>query len=483
LLVLLGISYYYLTKHPPTSSYLVKNSSTTQNPTYSANSTPAANSSANPSDAAGAQSTHATDNTGAHRATDEANENTHATDAPKGGDEGAAKGGVAAPGNSGALSHANSSAPSHANSSVPAPARGGAPATAGGGVAAHTGGNSTSASGGNSASATPGAGRSNALTSAGGSTTINRSRHPDNGRPTGAANEKGLAANKGAGRHRGNDVAGTPEKDAAAGNNLSRNSAAPTTTFPDELVRSTLQGLHPIKEPAVVSDSALRAFTLKSTPPGPIRRNVLVIKRNWQFGITAAPDFASVNSLAGDKPGSSVGLTVDYQFAPRWYISSGLLLDRRNYAARSQDFHASSSFYTNNNIDPAHVDFVKGSFELLEIPLNLRYDFSVTGSTLFFASAGVSSYVLATENGNCYVNWYGQEVPKGFHYPSPSDYLFSVMNLSLGVETGISNSMSLLIAPYMKMPLRTIGTGQVQMSSVGLSFSLKWAPVTSRRRR
>ena len=197
----------------------------------------------------------------------------------------------------------------------------------------------------------------------------------------------------------------------------------------------------------------------------------------------AAPDFASVNSLAGDKPGSSIGITVDYQFAPRWYISSGLLLDRRNYAARSEDFHAPNSFYSSNGIPQTHLDFVKGSLQMLEVPLNLRYDFSVTGSTLFFASAGVSSYLLASENGNCYVHWLNGEIPKGFQYPGSDSYLFSAMNLSLGVETGLSNSMSLLIAPYLKMPLGPIGLGQLQMNSVGISFSVKWAPVTSRRRR
>lgn len=197
----------------------------------------------------------------------------------------------------------------------------------------------------------------------------------------------------------------------------------------------------------------------------------------------AAPDFASVNALAGDKPGSSVGITVDYQFVPRWYISSGLLIDRRNYAARSQDFHPPPSFYQGYNIDPHNVDFVKGSLQMLEIPLNLRYDFSVTGNTLFFASAGASSYLFSSENGNCYVNWFGRETPKGFKNSEPGNYLFASMNLSLGVETGLSNSMSLLIAPWLKMPLNTIGLGQLQMNSVGITFAVKWAPVTSRRRR
>ncbi len=37
-----------------------------------------------------------------------------------------------------------------------------------------------------------------------------------------------------------------------------------------------------------------------------------------------------------------------------------------------------------------YVSFVKGSLNLWEIPLALRYDFSVTGNTIFFISGGAS---------------------------------------------------------------------------------------------
>ncbi len=204
------------------------------------------------------------------------------------------------------------------------------------------------------------------------------------------------------------------------------------------------------------------------------------INRSLQLGLVLAPDFASVNSVAGDKPGSTIGVTVDYQFGSRWYIGTGLLLDRRNYAARAQDFHAPPEFYQRNNLQ--HVDLVKGTFETLEIPLNLRYDFTVSGSTLFFATGGVSSYLLTSETDNYFSNVWGRTVSQHFPVSSKRNYMCSSLNLSLGVETGLSSSMSLLIAPYVKTPIRNIGFGQMDMSSVGINFALKFAPVISRRR-
>lgn len=255
-----------------------------------------------------------------------------------------------------------------------------------------------------------------------------------------------------------------------------------TASRPTELERAGLLSLQSTKTAANVDDSALRAFTRKSTAPQLIRNRGMHINRSLEFGVVLAPDFASVNSVAGDRPGSTVGLTLDYQFANRWYIGTGLLLDRKNYAARGQDFHAPPDYFQNNGIRDK-VELVKGSFEMLEIPLNLRYDFSVSGSTLFFASTGLSSYLFASENNNYYYHLFnlGPEVCRPIANSS-SSYLFSSLNLSAGVETGLSNSLSLLIAPYMKVPVRGIGIGRVQMNTVGINFSLRWAPVISRKR-
>ncbi|HEY4111004.1 hypothetical protein [Puia sp.] len=251
-----------------------------------------------------------------------------------------------------------------------------------------------------------------------------------------------------------------------------------------ELSLSTVQRPGSLGRRSVIGDSALRAFTSKSTAPTLIKKKgIYRINRNWQFGLLLAPDFTSVNSLAGDKAGSSIGLTVDYQFAPHWYLSTGILASRKNYAARNQDYHAPPGFYQNNGIY-GNVSFVKGSFYMMEIPLNLRYDFSVAGNTLFFISAGSSSYLMTSENANLYWHHFNVEECNGVtHLGTHPNNLFSTVNLSAGVETGLSNSLSLVIAPYMKLPTRNLGLGQVQMNSVGINFVLKFSPVTSRKRR
>lgn len=260
---------------------------------------------------------------------------------------------------------------------------------------------------------------------------------------------------------------------------------APGAETPREAAWSIVRPPVSLTKPPSVSDSALRAFTAIEGPIHPDKKNnhSLHVNRNLQLGLLMAPDFASVNSLAGEKPGSSFGLTIDYQFANRWYISSGLLFTKKNYTARAQDFHAPTGFYQANNM--YDVNFVKGALTMLEIPLNIRYDFSISNNTIFFVSGGTSSYLRTNESCNYYFPYFGGEASRPFKYTPNANYLFSAINLSFGVEAGISNSLALLIAPYMKFPTggSGIGFGQIQISSVGINFGVKYAPVLSRKRK
>jgi hypothetical protein len=299
-----------------------------------------------------------------------------------------------------------------------------------------------------------------------------------------------------------------PDQDPTHNHNNESPSHNNAGNSPSNAANSPSQDIATVREPSLsliqaprslarsrgIDDAALRAFTLKGASAStPIRidkkKNASqYISRPLQWGFTLSPDFASVNSLAGDRPGSSIGLTLDYEFLDRLYLSTGLLLTRKNFAASPENYHVPDSYYRLNgifNINPHEVNLIKGSFYMLEIPLNLRYDFRLSGSTTFFISGGASSYLMTSEHSQYYFNYFGNQVCLNFNKAQESgkkNYLFSTVNLSMGVETGLSNSLSLLIAPYAKIPTRGIGLGQVQLTSVGISFALKYAPVLSRKK-
>ncbi len=245
-----------------------------------------------------------------------------------------------------------------------------------------------------------------------------------------------------------------------------------------ELAATRIQHPGRLSRTPDINDSALRHFTAKRTPIV-LPPKTTQVSHVWAFGISAAPDFTSVKSLTGDKPGSSIGLTADWQIVHRFYLSSGLFLTRKNYAANSRDFHTPPDYYQANGMRN-DMAFVKGSIHMLEIPLNVRYDFGVAGNTLFFFSAGTSSYFAAKESDSYYFPFFGRLAYRNIQYPGSSSYLLATVNLSVGVEAALSNSMSLLVAPYVKLPSRNIGFGQVEMNTFGINFALKYAPVRRR---
>lgn len=485
MLVLLGVSYYLVRRSgsPPSgagkaSAVVIQNSSSTQAPINTEKSTPL--------------SSAATTTTSADQAAGSAvgNKESGTTGGASGvaGTGGAARvGGIAGAG-------ANAAAGSGAGAAGGTGAKAGTIANAGAG-AGITGASAGSVNVGSGSANAAGVTQMNRNRRGRGNNKNNKGYQDDNslaiaapanaGRAAAGRNASmvaGVVSDGNAGAGNGAVANGVSANDVLVGSN-SASSHAGQVAAAKELTRTTLQGLRPTKKAAYISDSALRAFTLKSTAPQPIRNHGLRINRSLELGVLAAPDFANVNSLAGDRPGSTIGVTIDYQFANHWYVGSGLLLDRKIFSADTQDFKAPPQFYQEHGMDPKQVYLVKGTFEMLEIPLNLRYDFSVSGSTEFFIGAGVSSYVLASENNNYYFHpmFSFRDDCKPISSPESSS-LFSTLKLTAGVETGLSNSLSLLIAPYVNLPLRGIGVGQVQMNTVGINFSLKFAPVTSRKR-
>lgn len=282
--------------------------------------------------------------------------------------------------------------------------------------------------------------------------------------------------------------------DAASSSDINNSSASPAkTNAPRALLPAAVSSPHSLAKAPDVDDTQLRKWAAKGGfVASPIRIDktsgpAVHINRPLQFGLLVAPDFSSVNSLAGDRPGSSLGVTIDYEFVNGLYLSTGALFTRKIYAALPENYHVPMGYFQSNNIHD--VSLIKGSFNMLEIPLNLRYDFKATGNTMFFVSAGTSSYLFAKESSQYYFDLFGRQAcqnfpPGGPGQPGPhsTSYLFAAVNLSMGVEAGISNNLSLVIAPYMKIPTAGIGFGEVQLNSIGVNFGLKYSPVLSRKR-
>ncbi len=108
-----------------------------------------------------------------------------------------------------------------------------------------------------------------------------------------------------------------------------------------------------------------------------------------------------------------------------------------------------------------------------EIPLNLRYTFSRGNKINWFATTGLSTYLMTKEN---YTYQYqannGSTWPGSWNLKKPSQYWFSIVNLSGGFEQRLGKLVSLRMEPYLRIPLSGIGTGRLPIVSAGLNLGI-----------
>lgn len=192
-----------------------------------------------------------------------------------------------------------------------------------------------------------------------------------------------------------------------------------------------------------------------------------------RFGYS--PDLSTVGLKDFTKPGTSVSLLVEYSVLPRLYLQSGMVWSRKDYYAPAEAYQLPKHGY----YPPLALSGIDGVCKVLEIPLNVRFDISSGERSRWFATGGFSSYHMNSEKYK-------------YHYIDPKDpnaqtrkgwngntgwYLLSHANVSAGYEYRISRKLSLLAEPSIRMPLKRVGYGKVNLITTGLWLSVRYTPV------
>lgn len=209
----------------------------------------------------------------------------------------------------------------------------------------------------------------------------------------------------------------------------------------------------PVKKPAVK----------KAAPP----------PSKWEFGITTGPDFSNVGFKHSYKTGWNIGATVGYRLSNRWLINTGLLYTKKFYKVDGADFYPPK----HTLISYLDIDHLTGSCSMFEIPINVRYDISYNQESRFFASTGISSYIMDKQDYECnYWSQTGEYRKYPWRTDSNYNHLFSNINLSIGYERALGKNFSIQAEPYFKLPLQGFGYGDIKMNSYGMLLTFKYKP-------
>ncbi|HMH23790.1 MAG TPA: outer membrane beta-barrel protein, partial [Puia sp.] len=223
----------------------------------------------------------------------------------------------------------------------------------------------------------------------------------------------------------------------------------------------------PVKANSAVST---RAGDGASQKPAPVTKARQRNKGNHSFyaGVFVAPDLSTVKFQSIKGMGITTGILFGYTINDRWAIETGAYLDIKKYYTDGEYFNK-KKIPALWNVDIKTVD---GSCNMIEIPLNARYNLGTSEKRKWFVTGGLTSYLMYQETYAYQLASAGYSWPKSATYHNPSQSWFSQIGLSMGYEQKIGKIGNLRLEPYLRIPLAGIGTGSLPITSAGLNIGL-----------
>lgn len=193
--------------------------------------------------------------------------------------------------------------------------------------------------------------------------------------------------------------------------------------------------------------------------------------QRFSVGFLMAPDFSTAGSFSDFySPGYKFGAYVEYHFTRNLGISAGIIHSTVRYTAQGGEYRPPEGYWT-NGIIPAET---LAECMLLDIPITLKYNFFHFDRSRFYATAGVSSYVMLSEEYE--FDYYGNEsgLAQSWSGKTGTRHWASNAAFSIGFEYDINSTLSLRAEPFIRVPLKEVGWGNVRLYSLGSFISLNY---------
>lgn len=230
--------------------------------------------------------------------------------------------------------------------------------------------------------------------------------------------------------------------------------------------------------PVVLKDSTLKIDSAKIIAKiSPEKRTTekLAVNKLSRFYLlaTIGADAGSVKflSLKNSKVTAKYGIGVGYQLNKKISVQTGFYVGLKKYIAGPGDYKAKQGSYWNM----VQIIKVEASCQVYDIPVTFRYNFLQKPSTIFYATTGVSSFIMKKEDYNYYYNRYNTLHKASWTYTG-NKTLFAVANFSIGLEKKLSTNFSILAEPSVSLPITGVGDGSVKLYSTALQVGLKYYP-------
>lgn len=194
---------------------------------------------------------------------------------------------------------------------------------------------------------------------------------------------------------------------------------------------------------------------------------------HWGVALSGAPDFNSVGIQSDKEASWQLGGQLVATYKERISLTTGVLYNKKRYTTQGEDYYPPVGYwkgYTNGVIP----DEVYGYCVVLDIPINLSYNWNPHKRLQFLSTIGVSNYFILGEdyhyrffNGN-------PGAAEGWDTEEMTRQMFGVGNLSVGILWYVKPKIGIKVEPYLKVPLKEIGWGRVDLYSTGTLLSIHY---------
>ncbi len=202
---------------------------------------------------------------------------------------------------------------------------------------------------------------------------------------------------------------------------------------------------------------------------------------SFYFSLSAGPDISFAGSDKFGKAKLLTGAGVGYTFNGSFTVRTGIYTGRKIYSASPDEYHPPAGFWAYYT----YLQKVTADCKVIEIPIAVSYNFGKSSKQNWFISTGLSSYLMKKET---YAYYYkqtptGQTLTGNWTIENKNKHYFSILTLSGGYQRSISKYVSIMVEPYIKLPLSGIGYGKVKLNSGGLLFSVGIKPFAKAKKK
>lgn len=199
--------------------------------------------------------------------------------------------------------------------------------------------------------------------------------------------------------------------------------------------------------------------TLKTSKPS--------FKPQFALSVIGSSEFNRAGSAQQTSAGYNFGLIFSVEPIKKFTISTGVSYSSKPYSLPFDDYHTAYKL----KYSP---DYVQADCRLLDIPINIGYQFYNQHRNKISVGTGLSSYIMMHERYNYEYDTPSPTASTGYTVKNNGKYLFSIMNFEVTYQRQINSKVGISLQPFLKIPLSNIGYSQVKIETAGVAVGLNW---------